>query len=109
VTEYPAKKVAFASSSPYGGACQQHMMEICPFADNPSKCRWSHDPDVCSAAADKVTAIEQRRKAASKPAAKAVLKVAAMSAKNYRQQTEQQQSSGLPRHSSSSDDTTEEE
>ena len=115
VTEYPAKKVAFANTSPYGGACQMHLAEVCPFADNPSRCRWSHDPVVCSAAADKVTAIEQRRKAAiaaekagRKPGTRASA-VAAMGTDYNRQQMEQQQSSGTQRRSSSSDDEPREE
>ncbi len=105
------KRVAFAPGGFAQGACIKHQHGVCPHADNPHLCKWSHDPDVCDADADVVAQVAATRKAARqktrKPADKAA--VVANIGANNRQPTEQRQSSEVHRNSHSKADNDKEE
>ena len=93
------KRVAFAGGAFAKGACLRHQRNMCQHADNPQNCQWSHDPDVCFADADIVTAVAASRRAAAQKTRKPAEKVAVVAkmGANNRQTTEQKQSSGTSR------------
>ena len=98
----PPKTVTFAKKS----ACFKHLYNKCPYADNPSRCQWSHDEAVCQAEADVIAtvardrskAMEKAREAQAKTSAKEKPAVVAAVGGDQAPQEEQDQFNGMFRY-----------